>query len=240
MSTLQIALGAIAVAFLFAWMWLRRRGARAQTGQKKADRVDTVIGWPPKATRVLSTGERTTLGIVVRALPEFIVLAQVPLSRFITVPKRNSYADWLRRVGYQCVDFLVCDMSAQVVAVIELQPLQVGEQSRKRHERIARTLKAAQIPLLVWRETALPSAEAAREALLARMAPVAGAKAPAAAPGETLAAHRATAVPAPESGNPFDDTDRDSTQDETIELLEPPPSTWFDDLDSDRTPLSKR
>jgi hypothetical protein len=25
-----------------------------------------------------------------------------------------------------------------------------------------------------------------------------------------------------------------------IELLEPPPSTWFDDLDSDPVPLSKR
>jgi hypothetical protein len=37
--------------------------------------------------------------------------------------------------------------------------------------------------------------------------------------------------------NPFDDSKRDVTQDEVIELLEPPPSTWFDDLDSAPMPL---
>ena len=238
MSTLQMALIGIVVILLVAWLWLRQRstGRPAAKQRKKSDRIDTVIGWPPQPTRVLSTTERATLGTLIRALPEFIVLAQVPLSRFISVPKRNSYADWLRRVGYQCVDFLICDMQAQVVAVIELQPLQVGEQSRKRHERIARTLKAAAIPLHVWRETALPSVEAAREVLMARMVKPA---APTPASASTQ-----PAVPVPAStpaavGNPFDDTNRDSSHDETIELLEPPPSTWFDDLDSDRTPLSK-
>jgi hypothetical protein len=36
--------------------------------------------------------------------------------------------------------------------------------------------------------------------------------------------------------SPFEDTDRDSTQDEHIEA---PPSTWFDDLDSGPTPLQQ-
>ena len=241
MSTLQMALIGIVVVLLLAWLWLRQRSARPQSAkQKKADRIDTVIGWPPQPTRVLSTTERSTLGTLVRALPDYIVLAQVPLSRFISVPKRNSYADWLRRIGYQCVDFLICDMSAQVVAVVELQPLQVGEQSRKRHERIARTLKAANIPLHVWRETALPSVEAAREVLMARMATAPGMPAPTTAAAKPAAPAPAAAPVPPTTGNPFDDTNRDSTHDETIELLEPPPSTWFDDLDSDRTPLSKR
>ncbi len=39
--------------------------------------------------------------------------------------------------------------------------------------------------------------------------------------------------------NPFDEMDRDSTHDEFIELLEPPPSTWYDELDSGPTPLKK-
>ncbi len=235
MSILQMALVGVVVVLLLAWLWLRQRGgAGSAKAEKSADRLDTVIGWPPQATRVLSSPERVAFVTLTRALPEYMILAQVPLARFLNVPKRNSYADWLRRVGYQCVDFVICDMAAQVVAVVELQPLQLGDRARKRLTRITRTLKAAQLPLHVWRENALPSVDAAREVLLPRMAPNTAPVAPMIA---TAAASAATVDP---RRSPFEDTDRDSTQDEMIELLEPPPSTWFDDLDSDPVPLSRR
>lgn len=251
MSTLQIALIGLVIVLLLAWLWLRQRGGGNSGGsgrkaEKASDRIDTVIGWPPQATRVLSTQERLAFGTLVRALPEYMVLAQVPLARFINVPKRNSYADWLRRVGYQSVDFVICDMTAQVVAVIELQPSQQSERAHKRLTRITRTLKAAQLPLHVWRENALPSVEAAREALLPRPAaspePAKGAATATAAASAAAAATAAAVLPtAPAAArSPFEDTDRDSTQDEMIELLEPPPSTWYDELDSDPVPLSKR
>jgi hypothetical protein len=231
MSTLQIAL-AVVIVLLLAWWWLRKRGSDAVEATQ--DRIDTLVGWPPQPTRVLSTSERMAFGRLIKALPEYMVLAQVPLSRFINVPKRNSYADWLRRVGYQCVDFVVCDMAAQVVAVVELQSGQPSERSRKRLTRISRTLKAAQIPLQVWNENSLPSAEAAREVILPKPIQPAG-KLAAAAPGV------GPAVPsAAKAASPFDDSRRDSSHDEMIELLEPPPSTWFDDLDSDPVPLNKR
>src|SRR5258706_10847948 len=124
MNTFQIALAAAALGLLLCWWWLRRNQADSsfQSSSAPSDRVDTVAGWPPQPTRLLSSSERVAFSALVRALPEYIVLAQVPLSRFLSVPKRNSYADWLRRVGYQRVDFAVCDMNAQVVAVIKLQP----------------------------------------------------------------------------------------------------------------------
>lgn len=245
MSTLQIVLGGLVVVLLLAWLWLRQRGdgsaGRGRRAERAADRIDTVIGWPPQATRVLSTQERIAFSTLIRALPEYMVLAQVPLSRFINVPKRNSYADWLRRIGYQSVDFVICDMSAQVVAVIELQPPQQSDRAHKRMTRITRTLKAAQLPLHVWRENSLPSVEVAREALLPRPAATPEPTKVAALAAATAAAAASAALPAATAArNPFDDTGRDSTQDEMIELLEPPPSTWFDDLDSDPVPLSKR
>jgi Protein of unknown function (DUF2726) len=241
MSPLQIALVLVVAALLLAWWWLRRREADVQ--EQNAERIDTLVGWPPQATRVLTTQERIAYGTLSRALPEYMILAQVPLARFISVPKRNSYADWLRRLGYQCADFVVCDMAAQVIAVIEVQNAQPSERARMRLSRMARTLKAAGIRLLTWTENNLPAAEAARDAVLPRPAPV---PAPTqAAPSGTAAAEPATAMAAAAAGlapraNPFDDDDRDSTQDERIELLEPPPSTWFDDLDSDPMPLRKQ
>ncbi len=240
MTLFRIVLVLIAAALLIGWFLLRRRNAAVGSiPSAPSERIDTITGWPPQATRVLTTRERVAFGTLVRALPEYMVLAQVPLARFLSVPKRHSYADWLRRIGYQCVDFAVCDMAAQVVAVVELQAEggQSNDRARKRLARISRSLKAANIPMLIWRADALPSASAARDAILPK---------PAATPLTTTmpehaaagAAAASTAAALPEF-NPFDDHGRDSTQDEMIELLEPPPSTWFDDLDSGPTPLRK-
>jgi Protein of unknown function (DUF2726) len=202
MLILQIVVALLVVGVL-VWFWMRGREV-THTEQKEADRIDTLIGWPPQPTRVLTNQERVVFGTLVRALPEYMVLAQVPLARFISVPKRNSYADWLRRLGYQCADFVVCDMAAQVVAVIEL----------------SRTLKAADISLHVWSEDAVPAVAAVRETILPRLNPAAEAL-------PTTARH------------PLEDHSLDSIQTETIELLEPPASTWFDDLDTAPAPLSK-
>src|SRR5204863_9386837 len=127
-------------------------GSAGAGAGKSVDRIDTVTGWPPQPTRVLSTQERLAFGTLARALPEYMILAQVPLARFLNVPRRNSYADWLRRIGNQSADFVICDMAAQVVAVVEVQSPQASERARKRLTRIQRTLKAAKVPLLIWNE----------------------------------------------------------------------------------------
>ena len=240
MNTFQIALAAAVLGLLLCWWWLRRNQADSSFHASSApsDRVDTVAGWPPQPTRLLSSPERVAFSTLVRALPEYIVLAQVPLSRFLSVPKRNSYADWLRRVGYQCVDFAVCDMNAQVVAVIELQAdaAPLSERAKKRLTRMTRALQAASIPLLQWRSDALPSVAAVRAAIAPK--PVV-APAPAKVLAESvIAAAAATSAIATPVRSPFEDSARDESHDERIELLEPPPSTWFDDLDSEPMPLS--
>jgi len=245
MNPLLIALVLLLVVLL-AWSFLRKRGGSAKPAEEEADRLDTLAAWPPQATRVLTSQERTLHSTLVRALPDHVVLSQVPLSRFLKVPKRHSYAEWLRRLGYQSVDFVVCDMSSQVVAVIELQPTanDLNERARKRLKRIQRTLKAAEIPLLVWSEANLPTADAARAAILppppaAATTPVDAARPAAAAPAVRGTSTVPTLSSAARPGsvrNPFEDTDRDSTQDEHIEA---PPSTWFGDLDSGPTPLQQ-
>lgn len=243
MLNLYIGSAAVTALLLLAWWWLRRRnGARAAAA---AERIDTLTGWPPQATRILTTRERMAFGTLVRALPECMVLAQVPLARFLSVPKRYSYADWLRRLGHQCVDFAVCDMGAQVIAVVELQPaagLQ-NPRARKRMARMARSLKAAKIPLLVWPEDMLPSSSAAREAILPTPDPAAaplGARTAAPAAFDFPEAEAAPVATASRAPGPFDDTHPVGADEAASEALEAPPSTWFDDLDSGPVPLRKR
>jgi len=216
---LLLALAVVALALAAGGLWFRSRsGGRAD--HRKADHVDTVTGWTPQATRVLSSAERDAFDILRNALPAHTILAQVPLARFIKVPTRNSYAEWLRRVGHQCADFVVCDRHAQVVAVVELQPEAppASERAARRQRRFQRVLKAAGITVHFWKENAMPSVHAAREAIV---------------PSPTLdEAEQTNAMPMrvgpAAAGAPFE---------ESGVLREPPPSTWFDDLETEAAPL---
>ena len=228
-----LALAGLAIILLgLAWR-SRRRAAVAAPAD--AERLDTVAAWPPEATRLMSRHEIVAFGILSRAFPGHIVLAQVPLARFLKVPRRNSYNEWLRRMGSQCADLLLCDMSSLVLAVVHVQPPpgQASERALQRLARMTRVLEKADIPLGVWTENALPSVEAARDSLYRAVAaaePAPVPVTPAAAAVSALAAPAASVPPG--APNPFEDDSRDSTQDERIEVREPPLSTWFDDMDS--------
>ena len=241
MSTLPILLLLLAVVLLLTWWWLRRRTGDA-TDDRPADGLDTLAAWSPEATRVLKAAERTAYVTLRRALPQHMILAQVPLARFIRVPTRHSYSEWLRRVGQLCADLVVCDRHSQVIAVIEVQaaPEQTGHRTRRRQLRVARVLEAAKIPLHVWIDTALPSPEAARDAILPRPhSEPSGAEMPAVA----------AAAPTPNAAPPAHGSQRDAQEpddrateawaaDEVVEMSDPPPSTWFDDFDSAPAPLA--
>jgi hypothetical protein len=125
--------------------------------------LDTVQAWPPQAVRVMTLPERLAYGNLRRALPRHMVLAQVPLSRFISVPPGNSYGQWLTRAGRLNVDLLVCDSSSRVIAAVEVRPPDQTQRSIARHQRLAEVLQAAGIKVHVWRETDLPTIAEVRD-----------------------------------------------------------------------------
>jgi hypothetical protein len=130
------------------------RGRQTQAG---GDALDTVASWPPQAVRVLTLAERQAFDNLKRALPGHLVLAQVPLSRFISVPTRNPYHVWLQRAGRLSVDLLVCDFSSRPVAAIELRNTEDGPRAVKRHRRLTEVLRAAGLTVHEWYEDHLPA-----------------------------------------------------------------------------------
>ncbi len=120
-TSIYVSVVALLCALPIVW-WLARAGRRCRARSRPAERLDTLAGWPPEPTRILRSSERLAFSTLKLALPGYLILAQVPLARFLTVPKRNSYAEWMRRLGNQCVDFVVCDVTSQVVAVVEVRP----------------------------------------------------------------------------------------------------------------------
>lgn len=220
------------LVLLVVWWRVRSDGSRRDAGQS-ADRLDTVAGWTPQATRVLTAAEVEVYELVRKALPAHMVLAQVPLQRFLKVPTRNSYAEWLRRVGQLSVDLVVCDRHSQVIAIIEVEA--GGEpangKAQRRRDRLMKVLKAAEIPVYVWSSAALPSVSQVRELI----APTAAAavedipplvtSATRSLPGRLITSGAFARTGSPSVG-------------EAVELREPPPSTWFDDFDSASAPLA--
>lgn len=233
---LLLIVGGIVVVAGLVWMWWRKRAPHEDTSRrskvKVADGLDTLMSWHPQATRIMTTSERKAYAALRGGLPEHIILAQVPLARFLKVPTRHSYSEWLRRVGVMCADLVVCDSVSQVIAVVDIRApeSQENDRAKQRHARMDRVLKAADIPLHVWREDALPNAIGARNAILGMPT-----DAPAGAKSSTVGTPpKPTLVPAGAMAKAAVVT----VEDDQSEQRDPPSSTWFDDLDSARVPLA--
>ena len=245
------------VGLLAAWWWTRRRdtGAGDEAGtagngsrDKRVEALDTVAGWPPEPTRVLTQGERRAHALLVQALPEHMVLAQVPLARFIRVTTRNSYHEWMRRVGQLCADLVVCDAGAQVLAVIEVRrgPGRDTERSRKRHDRMERVLQQAGVHLLVWAEDGLPHPGTVRDQVLTTPKGLHSEEGSVSV--RTREAPGRRVVQSIPSGEASPLISRAATLEEVLEeidrqaprsaqLTDPTPSAWLDEFESDRMPL---
>jgi hypothetical protein len=206
-----IGLALLITSLALAWWLLIQR----QAGPKNTtiNPLDTLAAWPPKATRVLHSTECRAYAALKTGLPECMILAQVPLSRFIKIPSRNTYSEWLKRVGFLSVDLLVCDIHSEILSAVDVrrpERLQ-SERSKKRHERLDRTLKAANIAVQVWYEDAIPEPHVARQWILERVQNKI-------LPDQALVEIQNTPQSESESDGPS--------------------STWFNNLDSGAMPLN--
>ena len=203
---------------------LRQRFSDRRERRDKRDALDTVAAWPPEAARVLTITERQAYDLLKRSMPGYLVLGQVPISRFIRVPARHSYSDWLQRVGALSADLLLCDAGSRVLAVVDIRPVTESERSRRRHERMARVMRAAGIHVHVWREGALPSAAEVRTA----MAHVIG---HAAAGIKPSTSRPMPLIPVAEMSELLADGDRAALEGSYDASTEPVPSGFYDEIE---------
>lgn len=215
-------------ALLLMLLWARRRAG--QSSRKAEDEaLDTLADWPPQAVRVLTLAERKAYDLVRRAAPGRLVLAQVPLARFITVPTTNSYSEWLNRAGRLSIDLLVCDQSSRVVAAIDIRSAEDSPRTRKRHARMAEVLRKAGVAVHEWDANALPSAGEIRALFAAMPAEAKGLPAPVAGPIALMGANPLNALPVPEAIEMLSAGDEAAAEGVR---LDPVSSAYFDDLDA--------
>jgi len=215
------------VLLLLTWVGVRvrQRISNRRERRERRDALDTLAAWPPEAARVLTITERQAYDLLKRAMPGYLVLGQVPLSRFIRVPSRHSYSEWLQRVGALSADLLLCDAGSRVLAVVDIRPATESERSRKRHERMAKVMRAANIHVHVWREGALPTAAEVRTAMAHTMAP--------AAPGiKGTTSRPMPLIPVAEMSEVLAEGDRAAMEGAFDASMEPVPSGFYDEIET--------
>lgn len=225
-ATALWAASAALLLLVLLWAFARARGRRERQRRAALDALDTVAAWPPEAARVLTVDERQAYELLKRAMPGFMILAQVPLSRFVRVPARHPYAEWLRRAGNLSADLLLCDAGSRVLAVIDIRTAGESERGRKRHERMARVLRAAGLQVFTWREGQLPAAPEVR----AVMAKLVGPLAPAVPARPPSASRPVPLIPVPDMAEVLAAGDR-AAVDNNDPAHEPVPSAFMDDLE---------
>lgn len=174
-ASAALALATALVLVLSLLNAARKRRAPAAAKQARRDNPDSVQAFAPVPARVLTVSERQAHTLLRQAVPGYLVLAQVPLSRFLSVPSRQS--EWLQKVSGLSADLLLCDSASRVLAVIDVRPLRLSDNGRRRHDRMTMLLRKAGIKVLSWQEDALPDLSMARHQLLPLLAASAGANA---------------------------------------------------------------
>jgi hypothetical protein len=216
-ATTALALAAVLV-LLVSFLAGRRRRAPAQRHGKK-DSPDSVLAHAPVPARVLTVAERQAHTLLRQAMPGYLVLAQVPLSRFLSVKTHQS--DWLQAVSGLSADLLLCDSGSRVLAVIDVRTSKLSDNSRRRHERMTTLLRKAGIKVLSWQADALPDVALARHQLLPMLA------APSAGREAQLPASSSRPMPL----IPVAEILAEGDQQNDDALMEPVPSALFDDFE---------
>ena len=161
-ATIALAVAAALVLLLSFLAGRRRRPAAQRPGRK--DAADNALAHTPVPARVLTVAERQAHTLLRQAMPGYLVLAQVPLSRFLSVKANQS--DWLQAISGLSADLLLCDSGSRVLAVMDVRASKLSDNSRRRHERMTALLRKAGIKVLSWQADALPDVALARHQLL--------------------------------------------------------------------------
>ncbi len=215
-ATTALALAA-ALVLLLSFIAGRRRRTPAQRPTRR-EAQDAALAHTPVPARVLTVAERQAHTLLRQAMPGYLVLAQVPLSRFLSV--KTNQSDWLHAISGLSADLLLCDSGSRVLAVIDVRPARLSENSKRRHERMTTLLRKAGIKVLSWQAEALPDVALARHQLL----PMLAAPTPAREQAQPTNSRPMPLIPVAEILAEGDKDHDDAS-------MEPVPSALFDDFE---------
>lgn len=117
-----------------------------------AGRRAGVVGWPVYAKPVMSEAEREFYSRLRTAVPEFSVLCQVQICRFVEVRRVAHWRQVWNRYNLLSADFLLCSTDFRPLLAIELDDASHDRSAqRARDAKKDSVLAAAGVPILRFR-----------------------------------------------------------------------------------------
>lgn len=123
--------------------------------------------WPFYAKKPLSKPELILYYQLIDALPNHMILAQVQLSRVLSVKKGFNFGEWHNRINRMSLDFLICNEDSSIVAAIELDDKTHEQESRKKADaKKDKALKSANIRIIRWNVKAIPNSAEIKKSII--------------------------------------------------------------------------
>jgi very-short-patch-repair endonuclease len=137
--------------------------AKKRSEQNTSNFVDK-----PKARAPLTAREQAMYNRLVQTLPDLVVLPQVSFGALLTARTRAARSTFSRRIA----DFVVCDRSFKVVAVVELGDKNQKDKARRDPDRDAMLIEAGYRVLRYQRVPDIGRVEADFDPSLASVSPL--------------------------------------------------------------------
>lgn len=126
---------------------------------------------PYLSKKPLTPTETKFYNLLVKTLPDLIVLAQVQLSSFIEVDKKRigntNYMTLFNPISQQSVDFLICEKDFSIVAAVELDDkTHLNVDAIVRDTKKNKNLDAANVPLIRWHAESMPDTVVIKQTIM--------------------------------------------------------------------------
>ena len=120
--------------------------------------------WPFYVKKLLTQPEQILYHRLVKALPDYIVLAQVQVLQVLGVKKGWRFYEWHNRINRLSYDFVVCTQDSTVIAAIELDDQSHEKTSRQiTDEKKNKASFDAGLRLIRWHVRSIPDEQAIRQ-----------------------------------------------------------------------------
>ncbi|MFC5399044.1 DUF2726 domain-containing protein [Undibacterium jejuense] len=121
--------------------------------------------WPYYVKRPMGAAEQVLYFRLIKALPDYIVLAQVNMARVLNIKPSADFHEWNNRINRLSFDFVVCNRDFSVVAAIELDDAsQHNFYQQDADAKKNKACKDAELRLIRWHVKLLPEEEAIQAA----------------------------------------------------------------------------
>lgn len=141
---------AVSAVFLFL-LWLVRRNRSSPFTDGRA--------LPYRRRALMSPVELSAYALLLDALPDYMVFAQIQASRVLDIPPRRDHYYWFNFVSRLSYDFVVCRTDGTPLAAIEIDDASHERADRQEADhRKDKATSAAGIAMIRWRVGKLPNA----------------------------------------------------------------------------------